>query len=138
MEISVKRLLESWLRSPQEVEIFRDANQDAALCRRDKPLRILSWNIQFAAGRSLEFFYDGGEAVYADPEQILLTLHAMQELLADTSPDLVFWQEVDRNSRRTGYRDELCSLWPAHSYRCWASADYHKVPYVPHRGRARL
>ena len=37
---------------------------------RGRPLRVLVWNVQFAAGRGQEFFYDGGEAVSVSAETV--------------------------------------------------------------------
>ena len=97
------------------------------------PLKVLSWNIQFAAGTACHFFYEGGSQVSV-PEKATVheTLAVLAEIIAAYDPDVVLLQEVDRNSRRSWYIDEhveLCRLLP--QYAAHASTWYWQVPWVP-------
>lgn len=122
--------------SGESVTVFRDPNRQAQPLSRQNSLRLLCWNLQYAASRRPHFFYDGGKAVFADEDDVLTTLASMQRILQETAPDLVFFQEVDRASDRTQRRDQLPWLWPARDLLCWAAVPYHKVrwlPFPPHR-----
>lgn len=99
---------------------------------RGKRLRMLVWNVQYAAGRDSHFFYDGGDAVSVSPDTVTASLDAIADVIERIDPDIVVLQEVDRASRRTGRIDELTELLDRVPYACWADTPYHKAPYVPH------
>jgi endonuclease/exonuclease/phosphatase family metal-dependent hydrolase len=107
-------------------------------------LKVVVWNIQFAAGRERLFFYDGGQAVSVPRSTVLATLGGIGERLRAIDADVVLLQEVDRGSRRTAFLDEHAWLVEAlPSHRWHASTPYHRVPYVPappheHLGRVDL
>ncbi len=92
---------------------------------------LLSWNLQFGAGRSYHFFYDGGGDVHASRSKVERTLSQIGALLSEQSPDLVLLQEVDRDSARTTRLDELDRLRGLNLWSCWTSTPYHRSRYVP-------
>lgn len=102
---------------------------DAPPAPAGETLRVLVYNAQFAGTRRHHFFYDGGEASHVPPEDVEWALSQLESLVREADPDVVLWQELDRDSARTGRVDEVARLttgWPA-----WTSASYHKAPYVP-------
>ncbi|MBN1335689.1 MAG: endonuclease/exonuclease/phosphatase family protein [Deltaproteobacteria bacterium] len=94
-------------------------------------IRILSWNVQYAAGRRLHFFYDGGTAVHVPEGDVRATLEGLEAVIAAEAPDLVLLQEVDRDSRRTGRIDQVPPLATAARAACLATASYHRARFVP-------
>jgi len=107
------------------------------------PLRVLVWNIQYGASTKHHFFYDGGEAVRVPASDVDWTLDQIVQVVSELDPDIVLWQEIDRNSARTGYVDQLPILVERLGHPCFASATYHRVPYVPtpdheHLGRVDM
>lgn len=103
-----------------------------------KPLRILSWNIQFGASRKYHFFYDGGKAVVPARSDVEDTLKAIAKVIDTHQPDIILWQEIDRDSHRTYRIDQLQRLWRQPPYQCWAATPYHKSVYVPHPAHQHL
>ena len=97
-----------------------------------KPLRLLSWNLQFAGSRKHHFFYDGGQAVHVPDRDVENTLKQITHILKTRNPDFALLQEIDRHSDRTGNIDQLESLKAYSQSVSWVSTPYHKVPYVPH------
>jgi endonuclease/exonuclease/phosphatase family metal-dependent hydrolase len=95
------------------------------------PFRVMSWNLQFAGTRKHKFFYDGGPAVHVADADCVEALDAIGAELRATSPDIALLQEVDRDSDRTGRRDELAALLARAPYPRWASATYHRSRFVP-------
>ena len=72
-----------------------------------KKLKILSWNIQFAASTKHNFFYEGGTAVSVpSADDVHATLDTIAATIQKEDPDIVLLQEVDRGARRTWYIDE--------------------------------
>lgn len=101
-------------------------------------MRILSWNIQFAAGREQLFFYDGGDAVNVEAPTVRRTLAGIARVIRDAQPDLVLLQEVDRGSDRTARIDQHAALSEALALPCHLSTPYYRSPYVPYPTHAHL
>lgn len=108
--------------------------EDLPEIRRGEELRVLVWNIQYGASTKYNFFYDGGEAVRVTPDDVEWTLDQIVEVVESLEPDLVLWQEIDVDSDRTARIDQLAILTERLGHRCYTSATYHQVPYVPHPG----
>ncbi|MEQ1508166.1 MAG: endonuclease/exonuclease/phosphatase family protein, partial [Myxococcota bacterium] len=128
-------------RGPEPVAVVGAAA--APVLAPGRPLSILVWNVQFCAGRSRTFFYDGGDAVHVDPDDQLRALDAIGRVLRDQQADVVLLQEVDRGSDRTGRVDQHAELLARCPYPCHASTAYYRNRYVPyprhqHLGRIEM
>lgn len=122
-----------------------DVEPAELVCPADAPpapagatLKVLVWNVQFGASRKHRFFYDGGEAVFVPNDDVTLTLDRIDEVVRTYQPDLILWQELDRDSDRTGRVDQLTELLRRTPYPCYASTPYHRVGYVPHPSHQHL
>ncbi len=93
--------------------------------------KVLSWNLQYGAGRSYHFFYDGGKDVHASRSKVEQTLGEINAVLTEHRPDVLLLQEVDRDSARSARIDELARLRKLGHGACWSSAPYHRSRYVP-------
>ena len=73
----------------------------------DGDLKILTWNMRFGIGR-LPFFGDScGDKVIADETTVASTMQAIAETLNVIDADIVLLQEVDLESKRTGYWNQI-------------------------------
>lgn len=105
--------------------------------RAGQPVKIMSWNVQYLAGRGYVFYYDlpNGDGPDTRPSaaSIARTLSEVVAVIKQENPDVVQLQEVDRGSARTDQRDELAEIQTAlgGAYPCTASAFYHKNAFVP-------
>jgi endonuclease/exonuclease/phosphatase family metal-dependent hydrolase len=99
---------------------------------------LLSWNVQFAGSRKEAFFYDGGDAVHVPEATVRETMEGIAEIIKAQSPDVLFLQEVDRDSARTGRIDQLQAYLGAGDWACWSSTPYHRSRYVPHPSSQHL
>ncbi len=118
---------------PAELEpVVVTSSPDAPPVPTDRPISVLCWNVQFAAGRDQVFFYDGGRAVRVPPATVSRTLDRIAEVLRSADADVVLLQEVDRGSDRTGRVDQHAELLARAPYPCHASTWYYRNPYVPH------
>ncbi|PTA68937.1 endonuclease/exonuclease/phosphatase family protein [Deinococcus arcticus] len=103
-----------------------------------QPLKVLSWNVQYLAGRGYVFFYDtlagDGPHTRPTPESLARTLDEVVAVIRQENPDLLLLQEVDQDSKRTDYADQLAQLQArlGGAYPCAASAYYHRAAFVPH------
>lgn len=130
-------------RLPHPIEAVTVHSPPNALPAPSGPLRVVVWNVQYAAGRDRLFFYDGGDAVSVDRATVMRTLEAIRATLARLDPDVVLLQEVDRGSRRTAFVDQHAWLAEHLGLPCHGSATLHRVPYVPapaheHLGRVDM
>jgi endonuclease/exonuclease/phosphatase family metal-dependent hydrolase len=112
--------------------------QAAPALRPGQPLKILTWNVQFMAGKNYVFFSDlpDGNAPDERPtaQDITITLGEVARVIRAERPDLVLLQEVDDGAARTDYENQLArlvALLPP-EYACRTEAFYWKAAYVPH------
>ncbi len=75
----------------------------------NKSIKILSWNIGYGAlGDNADFFMDGGNMVYtADEDRVKYNLDGICNAVDEMNPDILMLQEVDLNSSRSFFIDEL-------------------------------
>lgn len=115
----------------EAAELVCDSKKAKPLSAKAGKLRILSWNIQYSGSRKYKFFYDGGKAVSPAKKDVEATMAAIVKAVKKYNPDIILWQEIDRNSARTHYVDQLKKFLADLSYPCWASTPYHRSVYVP-------
>jgi endonuclease/exonuclease/phosphatase family metal-dependent hydrolase len=120
------------------LEVQPQCSADAPILPEGRQIRVLVWNIQYGASRGYHFFYDGGPDVSVPITAVEATLDEVASTIKRFDPDVVLLQEVDRNSRRSAYVDELQGLLDRLDYPCWASTPYHRVPYVPFPSQEHL
>lgn len=101
-------------------------------------VKILTWNVQFMAGKSHVFFFDvfdgNGPDERPSAGDIELTLEEVARVIRDEAPDIVLLQEIDDGAKRTDYHDQLAAMLRGlgKEYPCYCSAFYWKARYVPH------
>ncbi|MDH5720084.1 MAG: endonuclease/exonuclease/phosphatase family protein [Spirochaetia bacterium] len=119
----------------EKMQVF--CGENAPIIEKNKKLKVLSWNIQFLAGKNYIFFFD--EKDNAGPHEMPLkkdiesTLKEVARVIKNENPDIILLQEVDENAKRTYYEDQLkriLELLP--QYKCHSSALYWQASYVPH------
>ena len=106
--------------------------------RPGQPIKVLSWNIQFLAGKGHVFFFDlpGDKGPDERPTRtdIERTLARVTRLIREEDPDIILLQEVDDHATRTGQDDQLARILALLSpkYSQIAVTDYWRMPFVPH------
>lgn len=98
------------------------------------PFSVLSWNIGYGSlGSDTDFFMDGGKHVTpSTKEQMTRNLTAISDQLIAAKPQIIFLQEVDRDSKRTYDMDQTAYLQQRlNDYRT-AYAPNFKVGFVPY------
>ena len=106
---------------------------DAPLLPAGQPLKVMTFNVQYMAGKNYIFYYDGGPDRRPSRADISKTVAEVARIIQDEDPDIVLLQEVDDGSKRTDYEDQLArllQLMPDNRYN-HASAFYWQVKYVP-------
>lgn len=94
---------------------------------------LLSWNVGYCAlGKESEFFMDGGKEVRPDSEAVIRkNFDGILGVLRQEDPDFLFLQEVDSDSKRSYYFDEVSGLRDALKEPSAYALNY-KCNYVPY------
>jgi endonuclease/exonuclease/phosphatase family metal-dependent hydrolase len=99
----------------------------------DSPVKILTWNVGYAAmDRETDFFMDGGKLSRGrSAEAVQKNLAAIQAVLTTRRPDVALLQEVDVAAPRSYGIDERAQLSSTLSGYASVFTQNYKVPFVP-------
>ncbi len=101
-------------------------------------LTIMTWNIRFGAGR-LPWFGDAcGNRVILTETEVKTNLNCIAEKINEIQPDILFLQEVDVQSKRTAYLDEMQWLLDHTELNYGAFASMWHVQFIPSDGLGRM
>ncbi|BCG22853.1 endonuclease [Pseudomonas tohonis] len=126
----------TWHPAPREEEPVACV-AEAPLLQPGQALKVMTWNVQYLAGKRYVFYYDLPDREGPDerptPADIAYSLDEVVRVLRDEQPDLVFLQELDEGARATDYQDQLALLRErlADVYPCSTQAFYWKAAFVP-------
>ncbi len=124
-------------RDGQRERVYNHANAPAL--ERGQDLKVMSYNVQFMAGKGYVFFFelpdDSGPDERPAPADVSRTMAEVARIIREEDPDIVLLQEVDDGARRTDYEDQLSRLLSKlpSAYCCHSSTFYWKARFVPHR-----
>jgi endonuclease/exonuclease/phosphatase family metal-dependent hydrolase len=121
-----------------EAALLLEAAEKVPAGATDGELRVMTWNIRFGVGRTKLKWDCGGEGVLVDGAEVERNLAAITARIREEDPDIVFVQEVDRLSKRSGYVDEMQLLLDDTdlNYAAWIST--WRADFVPSDGIGRL
>jgi len=100
-------------------------------------LKVMTWNIQYLAGKRYVFWYDmadgSGQDERPTPEDLAYNLDEVVRVIRDEQPDIVLLQEVNDGAKNTDYHDQLALLQERVTdlYPCSAQAFYWRADFVP-------
>lgn len=123
---------------PPVVDLPVQCESSVPLWSGSRPLKVMSFNVQFMAGKEYVFYYDQGQGNDRRPtkKSVYQTLDKVAERIRAINPDLVLLQEVNgSDDSRTHYIDQLVELQQRLgelAYPCQTSAYYWKAGFVPH------
>ncbi len=101
-------------------------------------LTIASWNIKFGGGR-IDFFFDCyGDRVLMTKDEVISNLKNIVDEIAMISPDILYLQEVDIDSKRSAYVDELQWILDNTNLNYAYYGSQWKSDYVPSDGIGRM
>ena len=97
-------------------------------------VRIVTWNIGYGAlGDNADFFMDGGTHVMtADAERVKLNMAGILEGIGGMDPDILFLQEIDRDSARSRHINEYEIMQSIQVDKQSSFANNFKVAFLPY------
>lgn len=136
--VSCEPLAEDFDFVRQEVPVFRRSVLVPPPSAAPTALRVLSWNIKYAAAR-IDFWFDyWGDRVVLTPDEVARNLDAICALIRQVDPDIVILQEVEVNSRRSAYVDMVRRVLEHTSLNYAAYMGSWQSRYVPAEGLGRV
>lgn len=95
---------------PEDVETLEIEGTAAKTLKVGDSLKVTSWNIGYGAlGDNADFFMDGGTMVKsADDDRLKANMEGIVKAIG--APDVLFLQETDRDSARSGNVDEYAEI----------------------------
>lgn len=98
-------------------------------------LKVMSWNVQYLAGKRYVFWYDeirGGDK-RPTAADLAVNLDEVARVIRAEQPDIVLLQELDNNAKASDYQDQLALLRErlADLYPCAVQAYQWKAEFVP-------
>lgn len=127
----------TWRPAPREPAAV-GCTAPAPVLQPGQALKVMTWNIQYLAGKHYVFWYDlpDGDGPDRRPSSadLALTLDEVVRVLRDEQPDIVLLQELHDGAKASDYQDQLALLQArlADLYPCSSQAFYWKAPFVPH------
>lgn len=112
---------------------------DVPILKAGQRIKVMSWNVQYMAGKNYVFFYDvpNGDGPDSMPskQDVAMTVKEVARIIKEEDPDILLLQEMDSGAKRTYYENQLSvlmQLLPGH-YKSYCSTYYWKNRFNPHR-----
>jgi len=122
----------------RENAVFYTKNPAVTAPEPDSSIRIMTWNIRYGMARGVWFGDACGDKVVYSKDEILKNMATIAERINTVKPDILLLQEVDINSLRSAYVDELQYIVD-HTYFCYSVYGFQwKAQFVPSDGIGRI
>ena len=102
-------------------------------------LKVMTWNVQFLAGKRYVFWNDlaAGDDESPTAEDMAFSLDEVARVIRDEQPDIVLLQELDDGAKATGYQNQfkllqerLTDLYPCSTHAFDWKADFVPEPHI--------
>jgi endonuclease/exonuclease/phosphatase family metal-dependent hydrolase len=101
-------------------------------------LKVMTWNVKFGGAR-IDFWFDCyGERVIMTENEVINNMDALAEYIRGVNPDIILLQEVDVNSKRSAYVDQLQYILDNTNLNYGVYASQWKASYIPSSGLGKM
>ncbi len=101
-------------------------------------LNIMNWNIRFGGGR-IGFYWDCyGDRTLMNQEEVNDNMKKVVDYIKLVNPDILYIQEIDINSKRSVYMDQMQYLLDETNLNYGVYAPNWKADFVPSDGHGRM
>jgi len=102
------------------------------------PLKIVTWNVKYGGARILFFWECGGAVGNMTRDEVVFNLERLAEKIRELEPDILLLQEVDVQSKRSAYVDQVQYLLDHTHFNYGVYASAWKADFVPSDGIGRM
>ncbi|WP_260958252.1 endonuclease/exonuclease/phosphatase family protein [Pseudomonas citri] len=124
----------TWRPQPRET-LPVSCTANAAPLVPGQALKVMTWNVQFLAGKRYVFWHDLAQGDDESPtlEDMAFSLDEVARVIRDEQPDVVLLQELDDGAKASDYQNQLKLLQErlADLYPCVISAFDWKADFIP-------
>jgi len=104
----------------------------------DSLLNIVTWNIKFGGGRIDMFFDCHGDRVIMTHSEVMENMKGVAANIKHMNPDIIFLQEVDIDSKRSVYVDQVQYILDNTDLNYAVYASQWKADYIPSDGLGQM
>ncbi|MDH0302397.1 MULTISPECIES: endonuclease/exonuclease/phosphatase family protein [unclassified Pseudomonas] len=126
----------AWQPAPREA-LAVACNGPAQPLAPGQALKVMTWNVQYLAGKRYVFWYDQGRGDDTRPsaEDLAFNLDEVARVIRAEQPDIVLLQELDKEAKATDYQDQFALLRErlVDLYPCSVQTYDWKAGFVPDR-----
>lgn len=121
-----------------EDAVLYKANNATAVAAPNSTIKVMTWNIRFGIGR-LPFFGDscGDRSIFTEDE-VMDALDSIAAKINELDPDIIVIQEIDRESKRTAYIDQVQWVLDYTGLNYGAYASMWQAQVIPSDGIGRI
>ncbi len=101
-------------------------------------IKVMTWNIRFGAGRIPWFGDSCGDCVILSEKEVKQNLQAIADFINTVQPDILIINEIDIESKRTAYIDQVQWLLNHTYFNYGAFASNWKSQFIPSDGLGRM
>jgi endonuclease/exonuclease/phosphatase family metal-dependent hydrolase len=101
-------------------------------------LKVMTWNIRYGAARTPLFYEGWGDRYNLSKSEVIFNLERIEKKINEADPDVLLLQEVDVESKRTAYVDELQHILDNTNLNYAYFASIWKGDLVPSDGLGRI
>lgn len=121
--------------------------EDAGLYRADSyqtppdavnRIKVMTWNIRFGAGRIPWFGDSCGDRVIMTEKEVKRHLQDISDVINAAQPDILFINEIDIDSKRSAYIDQVQWLLDRTHFNYATFASNWKSQFIPSDGLGRI
>ena len=123
---------------PVEDAVYYTKSLLSAAPAPDSSIRVMTWNIRFGIGRGPWFGDACGYKVIYDETEIMTQMVALAQRIQAAQPDVLLLQEVDLQSKRSGYVDQLRWLLDNTYFNYAVYGSQWKSQFIPSDGLGRM
>ncbi|MDH5720152.1 MAG: endonuclease/exonuclease/phosphatase family protein [Spirochaetia bacterium] len=121
-----------------EDAVLYEAGSKTAATQGPAALKVMNWNVKFGGAR-IDFFFDcHGDRVLMSESEVIENTDNIIDRINLENPDILIVQEIDTNSKRTAYVDQVEQILNNTQFNYAAYASQWKADYIPSDGIGRV
>jgi endonuclease/exonuclease/phosphatase family metal-dependent hydrolase len=122
----------------QETDVVYYAAESPQIVPVTDTLKVMTWNIKFGGAR-IDFFFDCfGDRAIMTGDEVLENMAGVAGFINETKPDILFLQEIDINSKRAAFIDQVQWLLDNSHFQYAVYTPQWKASHIPTDGLGRI
>lgn len=118
--------------------IYYSAKKKSNQSDTPETITAMAWNIRFGAGRTPWFGDSCGDRVILTEKEVLNHLQGIADKINKTQPDVLIINEIDIESKRSAYIDQVQWLLDNTYFNYGVYAPVWKIQFIPSDGLGRM